>query len=158
MTRKRAVERVEHRKKLLDQQFDAAMAVLLALLLDALAVILKIRLAPDERVHQFLLLSEKLLQLFGQQSRCPPIGFRLREPRRTRPGSPPDLPRGPRPHRSQDSDFRCPYDSCAKPRKLTPLLFFRKKLRHESHGRYHALVVHAHRRKNSERSLHLILR
>jgi len=41
------------------------MAVLMPFLLHALAVILKIRLSPHKRVHQFLFLSDGLLELLG---------------------------------------------------------------------------------------------
>jgi hypothetical protein len=38
----------------------------MALPFNALSIIFKIRLAPDERVHQLLLLSKELLNLLGK--------------------------------------------------------------------------------------------
>ena len=42
---------------MLNDQFSAAMPLVMPLLLDALAIILEIRLPPDERIHQLLLLA-----------------------------------------------------------------------------------------------------
>jgi len=55
----RAIKRVEHGKEIFDQEFHAAMALLLALTLDALSIIVKIRLAAKQRVQEFLLLGDK---------------------------------------------------------------------------------------------------
>src|SRR6202041_2642746 len=78
------------------------------------------------------------------------------------PPAEPDPPRHP-PPRQQPPEIRprqnpCLCVVCVPPKKSAPLLLFRKKLRHERHRGNHPLVVHAHRRQDSQRSLHLILR
>lgn len=67
--RERAIECVEHRKQVFDDRFRGAMSVVMPLLFDSLAVVFKIRLPPDKRVGQLLLLSSKLLHLLGESRR-----------------------------------------------------------------------------------------
>ena len=50
------------------EHLDGAVAVVLALLLHALPVILKVRLAAHQRVHQFLFFVLQLLNLLVQRS------------------------------------------------------------------------------------------
>ena len=80
-----AIESIEHGQKLLDQHFDAAMAILMPLFFDALAIIFEIRLAPQERVRQFLLLGEQFLDLLRETSHPP--GRQVRAAARFVPGS-----------------------------------------------------------------------
>jgi len=78
--RQRTIESIEHRKQVFDDRFCGAMAVVMALLFDSLAIVLEIRLAPDKRFRQLLLFSLKLLNLLGESSPVslghPTIAFR----------------------------------------------------------------------------------
>ena len=67
MSDESTVECIQDRKNLFDNHFDAAMTVLLALSLDALAVVIKIRLTADKRVHQLLFVGQELGDLIGDR-------------------------------------------------------------------------------------------
>src|SRR5208282_3230105 len=59
---------------------DAARAVLMAFLLNALAVVFEIGLSPDERFHQLLFFGQELVNLFGRRRRAG-ISSRVFRPR-----------------------------------------------------------------------------
>jgi hypothetical protein len=65
---KSSFKSIENGQKLLDEYFHAAMAVLLALFFDALAVVLEIGLAAHERIEQLLLFGLELLDLLGERN------------------------------------------------------------------------------------------
>ena len=148
-----AIQCIENRKKVLDQRLDAAMAILVALFFDAFAIILKVRLTPDQRLRQLLLFDLELLHLLGEccsLGAIPSGAFWRVEGRTTR--------------------WRVCIHRCLLLLSMTmrrhairflpgnsiPGLVFRKELSHKRHGRNYALIMHAHGSHNAESSLRLI--